>query len=63
MRDTLLRKKILVLTTEACSTERVLASACQNSLSMQHKFWRTIAITRSAEHTLAKLKNKMINKM
>lgn len=36
---------------EACSTEQVLASACQNSLYLQYKFWLTLASTRSPEHT------------
>uniref|UniRef100_K1QX06 Uncharacterized protein n=1 Tax=Magallana gigas TaxID=29159 RepID=K1QX06_MAGGI len=38
---------------EACSTERVLASARQNSLYPQHKFWRALAGALSAEHASA----------
>lgn len=34
----------------ANSTERVLTSARQHSLYLQHKFWWTLASTRSAEH-------------
>lgn len=35
---------------EACSTERALASVPQNSLYMQHKLWRAHASARSVEH-------------
>lgn len=38
---------------EVCSTEQVLASPHQNSQYLQHKFWRALMGTCSAEHASA----------
>lgn len=35
---------------DTCSTERALGSACQNSPNMKQEFWRALPRTRSAEH-------------
>lgn len=39
------------ITTEECSAEHLLASAHQNSLQVQNKFWQRLTSTCSAEHS------------
>lgn len=47
----LVLKELQLVSLEACSTERALASARQNFLYPQHNFWRAIASACSVEHT------------